>query len=306
MSRILFADDDPAMRQLVHDALSAAGHEVRVVPDGHSALAAVRDGAPDLVVLDYRMGATSGFEVCRHLKADSRYEHIPVLILTAQGEIENRLLGFEAGADDYLPKPFDARELVARARALLRLTRSGLERNPTTGLPGGAAIEREFEKWQGTGESFAVCYLDLDFFKAFNDRFGFPIADALIRAVGEILVAITRGSEAFPGHVGGDDFVLLCAPEQAVGLCRRAREHLTRRLPQFVPPDVVREGSYRARGRGGELYAFPLTQLSAAIAYVPSRGWNSLREISDVVAEAKRLAKAPESGGIAEIRLEAR
>jgi PleD family two-component response regulator len=303
MSRILFADDEPSMRQMVHDALSAAGHEVVLMRDGRAALAGVRDHPPDLVVLDYRMGDTSGFEVCTRLKTDPRYEHIPVLILTAQGELENRLLGFEAGADDYLAKPFDARELVARVRALLRLTRSGLERNPTTGLPGGASIEREFERWHARGEPFAVCYLDLDFFKPFNDRFGFPVADALIRAVGEILLEITRGSPAFPGHVGGDDFVVLTPPEEAVPLSMAARERLAGRLPEFIAPEVVREGRYTARGRGGELHSFPLTQLAVAIAHVPPRGWNSMREISDVMADTKRLAKSPESGGIAETHL---
>src|SRR5690606_38539754 len=108
--------------EMVGDVLRAAGHHVRLASNGRAALRAVEEAPPDLIVLDYRMGPPDGFEVCRALKADPRFEHLPVLILTAEGGVEDRLQGFDSGADDYLPKPFDARELTARVRALLRLT----------------------------------------------------------------------------------------------------------------------------------------------------------------------------------------
>src|SRR5690606_12105334 len=109
-------------------------------------------------------------------------------------------------------KPFDARELIARVGALLRLSEQGRGLNPTTALPGGAAIEREFERRRMAGESFTLCYLDLDHFKAFNDRFGFATANAMIEELGRTLRQIVTGTEHSAGHIGGDDFVLMCAP----------------------------------------------------------------------------------------------
>jgi DNA-binding response OmpR family regulator len=149
MSRILLAEDDDALRRMTSMVLSSAGHEVREAPDGTRALEELRRETPDLVVLDYRMGEPDGFEVCRRIKHDPATAHLPVLILTAQGRIEDRLGGFDAGADDYLAKPFDTRELLARVAALLRLARRGLDRNPTSGLPGGEAIYQELERRRG-------------------------------------------------------------------------------------------------------------------------------------------------------------
>ena len=156
MSRILIAEDDDALRRLVAQVLVSAGHQVRDVPDGASALEALGREVPDLVVLDYRMGEPDGLEVCRRIKRDPALAHVPVLILTAQGGIEDRLDGFDAGADDYLPKPFDPRELRARTSALLRAAERGRDRNPTTGLPGGETIYRELERRRAAGGAFAV------------------------------------------------------------------------------------------------------------------------------------------------------
>ena len=193
MSEILFADDDEALRRMIGELLRHAGHAVRLAENGHEALAEVRRAAPDLVILDYRMGTPDGFTVCRTIKDDPRVAHVPVLILTGESRIEDRLGGFEAGADDYLAKPFDARELLARVTALLRQAQRALDRNPTTGLPGGVAIEREIDRRRAGGQPFSVVYFDLDDFKPFADRFGFAVADEAIREAGRSIAATAKG-----------------------------------------------------------------------------------------------------------------
>jgi len=199
MPTILFADDEPAIRDIVARYLELGGHQVRLASNGSEALEQVRLAAPDLVVLDYQMGNPDGFEVCRDLKSSARFGHLPVLILTGRNNLETRLAGFDAGADDYLAKPFDPRELLARISALLRLASRGLQRNPTSGLPGGEAIQQEMEAWQARGETFAICYLDLDDFKPFGDRFGFRVADDVIRDRG----AGASGGEQRRGRLCG-------------------------------------------------------------------------------------------------------
>ena len=300
MTEILFADDDSGTRNMVRDALTAAGFRVRLAHNGREALEQIQHLVPDMVLLDYRMGTPDGLEVCRTIKADARVAHLPVLILTAQTEVHDRLDGFEAGADDYLAKPFDPRELIARTRALLQLTRRGLDRNPTTGLPGGEAISTELERRQQRGKPFAICYLDLDNFKPFSDRFGFSVSDAVIREVANALRAAGRGSNTFVGHVGGDDFILLCAPEHARRLIEETQDSFRAHLLQHMPPNVIAAGTYRAADRSGVIRDFPLTRLSVAILHVEPGPPLSLSELGEMVAELKRRAKNPDGIGVEE------
>lgn len=304
MSEILFADDDEALRRMVGELLRHAGHTVRLVEDGTRALAEVRRQPPDLVILDYRMGRPDGFTVCRQIKDDPRVGHVPVLILTGQSTIEDRLGGFEAGADDYLAKPFDARELLARVTALLRQARRALDRNPTTGLPGGEAIEREIDRRRAQGAPFAVVYFDLDDFKPFADRFGFAVADEAIREAGGAISATAEGrADAFVGHVGGDDFVLVCGADEGRELARIARARFSQALPRLLDGGVAREGVYRAEDRFGVEREFALTRLSAAVVRVDPARWTTLEHLGEVVAEAKLRAKAAATVGVAETEL---
>jgi PleD family two-component response regulator len=291
MGKILFAEDDSSMRAMVTDLLESAGHSVRAVADGTTALAAIRADPPDLVLLDYRMGKPNGFQVCRQIKSDPRLEHLPVLILTAQAELNERIEGFEAGANDYLPKPFDGRELLARIRALLRLSEQGRGLNPTTGLPGGSSIEREFERRRSANEPFTLCYLDLDYFKPFNDRFGFATANTVIEAVGQSLRRAVAGTDHFAGHIGGDDFILMCDRETAGSLVRHVQTDLRATLARFVPAEVVEKGVYRGRLRNGVMDEVPLTRVTAAVLHLDPTTMPPFARLGEMAAEAKQRSK---------------
>ncbi len=173
---------------MVRAVLSSAGHEVGLVSDGRAALASVQEREPDLLLLDLMMPGVSGLDACRTVKANPFTARIPILMLTGESHIDRKVEGFEAGADDYLAKPFDPRELRARVNALLRLVRREADRNPTSGLPGGRAIEEEILRRVAADEACAVCYLDIDYFKPFADTFGFAAADAVIRGTGAAVI----------------------------------------------------------------------------------------------------------------------
>ncbi|HEX2093485.1 MAG TPA: response regulator [Longimicrobiaceae bacterium] len=303
MGEILFADDDDAFREMTADVLRAAGYSVRPVRNGTDALTEVRRREPDLLLLDYRMGRPNGLEVCQEVKSDPSLAHLPVLILTGEGRLEDRLAGFDSGADDYLPKPFDPRELVARVRALLRLSKRSLDRNPTSGLPGGEAIHTEILRRRDLGEPFSVCYFDLDNFKPFSDRFGFTVADGTIQEVGRILREFGEHPGVFVGHVGGDDFVLVGTVEEVPQLSIRAQESFRTRLLRLLPAEAVRAGSYTAEDREGRVREFALPRLSAAIARVDPARWTSLDRFGERVAELKGRAKRPGGPGIEEADL---
>jgi two-component system response regulator CpxR len=116
-NKILIIDDDEELCELVAEYLTVEGFETSAVHDGESGLREARKGAFDLAILDVMLPKMSGFEVLRNLREDSA---LPVLMLTARGDDMERIIGLEIGADDYLPKPFNPRELVARLRAILR------------------------------------------------------------------------------------------------------------------------------------------------------------------------------------------
>jgi two-component system response regulator RpaA len=119
---ILVVDDDEDVAETIERALRRAGHRVSVAHRGADALQLARENRPDLMVLDIMMPGMSGVEVCRHVRANPELARMPILFLTAKGEIGDKIDGFEAGADDYLTKPFDLRELDLRVKALLRRT----------------------------------------------------------------------------------------------------------------------------------------------------------------------------------------
>lgn len=119
MTRVLVADDDPDILELVAFKLRGAGFEVTTVPDGDAAVREARRAAPDLVILDVMMPKLSGIDVCRELRADPTTAAVPIVLLTARSQERDVERGFDAGANDYLVKPFSPRELLSRARALL-------------------------------------------------------------------------------------------------------------------------------------------------------------------------------------------
>ncbi len=122
MARILVADDNRELTKTLERALSRAGHEVLTAHDGSDALSVMQQNQPDVVVLDIVMPDMNGFEVCRQVRAHPELAQIPILLLTVKQDINDKLKGFNAGADDYVTKPFDLRELTARIDALLRRT----------------------------------------------------------------------------------------------------------------------------------------------------------------------------------------
>ena len=303
MSYLLLADDNEEMRLMLRDLFRSAGHEVDLSEDGLKVLTSIQSREPDLVILDHAMPGMNGFEVCRRIKTNPFTSRIPVLMLTAQSTVESKVEGYAAGADDYLAKPFDPRELRARVQALLRLVQRESDRNPTSGLPGGRAIDLDIAARIERNESFAVCYLDLDYFKPFADTFGFAIADEVIRGLGAAIreSSATVGSDDgkdFVGHIGGDDFIILTAPGRAEAFAAECSSRCKRVIERAVGDDAARAGSFTGVDREGQVRRFPLARLSTAVLLVKPDGWVNLAHLGMRAADVKRRAKQRGPGTI--------
>jgi PleD family two-component response regulator len=301
VSYILFADDEESIRVLVERLLEADGHQVQVESDGERALAAVQQREPDLLILDLSMPRMSGLEVCQQIKSNPFTAHIPILMLTAQSRVDDKVAGFDAGADDYLAKPFANPELAARVRALLRLVRRENDRNPTTGLPGGRAIQEEIDRRAALHERFAICYIDLDHFKPFADTFGFVVADTVIHDTGTIIRAAVEAvgdAHDFVGHIGGDDFIVVTTEGKAEAIAREAAARFPEVAARAIGDDAIRSGSFTGVDREGRVREFRITQLSAVILIVDPERWVSTAHLGAFAAEVKRQAKLQGSGTI--------
>ncbi len=124
--RLLLVEDDTALAELLDWHFQQEGYEVARTPDGEEALLLARESPPDIVLLDWMIEGLSGIEVCRRLRRATETANVPIIMLTARGEEEDRIRGLETGADDYVTKPFSPRELVARVAAILRRVRPSL------------------------------------------------------------------------------------------------------------------------------------------------------------------------------------
>jgi len=191
------------------------------------------------------------------------------------------------------------RGLVSVQSLLDAMTRIRLEMargaNPLTGLPGNNAIEQEFFRRSAAGVPFCLIYLDLDNFKAYNDRFGFENGDRVLLFTARLLLKVVQkyGDEKdFLGHVGGDDFVLITAPPGADEICRRTVRYFDRLIPSFYPPEDRKNGRIPGIGRDGRKQWFPFVSASMALLDCGAGGTTRIGTVSEKAGQLKRFAKS--------------
>jgi DNA-binding response OmpR family regulator len=298
---ILIVDDDADIVRFVEMNLRLEGYRVLIARDGLEALDMVAAEVPDLVLLDVMLPGVDGVEVTRQLRADSRTSTLPVIMLTAKTMTADRVLGLTTGADDYIIKPFDTLELVARVKSTLRRNAEARAVSPLTSLPGNVRIEDEIAGRVSSGSPFAVAYLDLDNFKAFNDAHGFLRGDQVILLLATALRRAVVGAQppAFIGHVGGDDFVLVCRPDQVEDLSFAAVEYFDQKSPSLHDPDDVARGYLEVVDRKGVMRDYPLVSVSVGIATSERRRFDDYREVVIVATEMKGVAKGEVGSAIA-------
>ncbi len=291
---ILVADDDPKVRELLRLFLEKAGYRVALAGNGAEAISMAQESVPDVILVDVMMPQMDGFEVCRQLRNDTRIGHVPILMLTSRSALGDKLSGFESGADDYVTKPFDLDELLARIRALLRRAREIPVRSPLTGLPGNRLLEEELRYRLQSGAPLALLYVDMDNFKAFNDAYGFVRGDEAIRLLARLIqeVVAEKGTpDDFIGHIGGDDFAIIARPEQVEAICKTLTERFDAAIPALYDPSDLEQGYLRGYDRHGVPHRFPLMTISIGVVTNVSRAFSSLDEMGRLAAEMKHLAK---------------
>ena len=242
--KILIADDDPVTRRLVQACIAQAGYEPVVAADGLEALSRLEEhDSPRLAVLDWMMPHLDGLKVCEAVRKRESDAYVYIILLTANEKSEQIVRGFEAGADDYLTKPFDVEELKARIRAGRRIVelqdqlvaaRDNLHIQAThdalTGLWNRRAIldvlQSELARSKRNGTYPAIIMADLDHFKRINDGYGHPAGDAVLCEAAHRMAQGIRVYDSI-GRYGGEEFLVVaaeCGQKEAVRMADRLRE----------------------------------------------------------------------------------
>ena len=290
---VLVVEDDPLIQRVLQTTLELEGFSFVLANTGESAIQIALREVPHLILLDLMLPGMDGFEVVRQLRSNVKTAHIPVLMLSARNDTADKVRAFDTSVDDYLTKPFNIAELLARIRMQLRRVQENLL-SPLTGLPGGVQVERAIEQKLHEGIIWAILYLDMDHFKAYNDVYGFVRGNDLIRLLARVSSdAVRRAGNVtdFLGHVGGDDFVIITSPERVQTLCEQLISQFDEQSRGLYTQEDLTRGVLTGLDRQGNPRTYPLVTLSIGVVTNRHRPITSMEEVSRIAAEVKRKAK---------------
>jgi PleD family two-component response regulator len=287
-------DDEPHIRQILKFTLEKAAYQVFCAADGEEALEKMVEIKPNLVLLDVMMPHMDGFEVCRKMRRDFVLSQIPVIMLTAKGDLNEKVRGLDGGANDYLVKPYSNDELLLRVRNVLEWNIRQKEANPLTGLPGNTAIERELIDRINQKKPYAFLYIDIDNFKGFNDYYGYQKGDEIIGFLADILTKTIEklgSKDDFIGHVGGDDFVMIASPARAEFMAKYIIDEFDKGALLLLDEDDVKRGYLEVRDRQGELKRIPVMSVTMALVMSTDNKIEHFAEINDIASSLKEYGK---------------
>jgi diguanylate cyclase (GGDEF)-like protein len=300
--RILLVDDEPHLVKVIKMRLEGAGYSVLVANSGQEALKVVEEEHPDLIILDIVMPDIDGFQICHILRSQFKTRHIPIIFLSAMRGVEDKIKGFNIGADDFLTKPFVSGELLARVNNIL-IKNSALKlSSPLTGLPGNVTIRKETARRISNGGCYSWMYFDLDNFKEYNDHYGFLQGDDVIQSISEILVEALEkkgNGNDFLGHIGGDDFIIISTIERTEEIAQYVLKKIGENSYRFFNDKELRVGYYEHVRRDKKRVKIP-TQLCVTIAVITSEDINFQHpaQISSLAAQVKEYGKSIEGSVI--------
>lgn len=293
--RILIVDDDPDILDILHLSIPENEYEVIEAHDGQEALDKVYERPPDLLITDYVMPKIDGRTLCAKLKKDILLRHMPIIMLTGKGEVKDKVEGLDAGADDYIVKPFEPEELLARIRMVLRRSQMDLDAAPLTRLPGNVSIFNEIDQRIKAKEKFAVGYSDLDKFKVFNDQYGFTWGDHLIQETARVIVRAVeqKGKPGdFVGHIGGDDFVIISSLDSIDAICEQIIEQFGKATEELYKSVDRKKGFIIGLDRQGKKIKADLICVSIGVVTNEHLEFTHVAQVTGIGAELKEYAKS--------------
>lgn len=294
---IMVVDDDLIERNMLRYILEEEGYRCIEVQDEEIAVDLAQFHQPDLIIMDRMMPRKNGLEISIELKRKLSVAQIPIIMVTADDKVEDKVEALEDGVDDYVCKPYEPRELIARVKAMLRSSKDAIDRNPTTLLPGATALEEEIVRYLRDDRVFALMHADLDNFKPYADSHGFSLANEVIKNSGRLMsqtVEAAASPISFVAHIGGDDYIIIVTPEKAQEVAAGIITSFDTEISRYFSERELAQGFYVGKDRDGRETQFPIMTISIGIITNKYKKYHTPTDMGIALSVAKRKAKTIE------------
>lgn len=250
----------------------------------------------DIILMGSRGSGVKEVELIRTIKDNVFMRIVPVMMFHPEPDESIVVAAYQAGAEDFVYGDWRDKLVQVRIKRVIERSRRDISINPSTHLPGPGIIESEITRQIDMGARFAICYADLDNFKAYNDYYGYYFGDRVIQLTSRVIkdVVFDTCREGFVGHIAGDDFIFVIPPEEVDRICR----YIIRTFDILIPyryQEIDRDrGHIVTSNRRGELEEFPLLTISIAVLINENGKFRHIGEISRMLADLKTATKRRE------------
>lgn len=249
---------------------------------------------PSLIIINEDSISRQTAEICEVIRNNEDNSITPIIVASSNADRRHRIDIMSKAVEYYIKKPVDEQYLYYTIKNLMRLMYMNRRVSPLTGLPGNVQIHAELKKRLLNREEFAVLYLDLDNFKAYNDVYGFLKGDEIIKYTARTIVRNVHSLEdnnCFVGHIGGDDFVAIVEKTDYDKVCQDIIAEFDCNISQFFNDEDLEKGYIEVANRKGVMEEFPLTSISIGVVEVEPGRFRNILEIGEVGAQVKHNAK---------------
>ncbi|MEW6116124.1 MAG: GGDEF domain-containing protein [Nitrospirota bacterium] len=291
MKTVVLVTRDPVLTTILERLLKDTYHTVTFTNLG-SSLDYIYNTIPDVVVIEVHSNDRASMTILSELKGDPILGPLSVIALFDDTAV---IPGWDVfPVDDYMRRFIVEAELLSRVELCIQRAERMVEVNPLTRLPGNIGIIRQIQKRLDAKERFALAYADLDFFKPYNDRYGFSRGDEVLKMLGRLILNTVKEIQphgSFVGHIGGDDFVIIMGIDSIEEASEKITAYFDKIIPTFYDAEDRARGYIESVDREGKQKAFPLIGLSIGIAHNKFRTFNHYGEIAEIASEMKKYAK---------------
>lgn len=289
MARILVAGTDILDRPEGKIVMEAKGYQIIERSDLHGAMAIFLEDPPDILLLAKGFDNGGDLALIPVVKACLQKTNIPILLVVSDEDMAAGIDWDALPVDDFICRPVSIDNLLVRVQLAEARMQRVFDNNPLSKLPGNTSILKTIQKAVEDEEPMAVCYLDIDNFKPYNDHYGFSRGDEVILVVARVLVNVLdemAREHSFVGHVGGDDFVFIVKETAAEAVCKKALANFEEVRNAFIEPEDVERGGFVEKNRQGTETKFGL--LSVSIAVIPT-GHGRFKHFGEVASAASQI-----------------
>lgn len=296
LKTVVVISRDLVIRSIV-DRILKDSYEVADFSNIQSSLDYIYSAIPDLMVIDIAMDDTFAITLLNEMKSDPIFGRLPVLAIFEDQFVIPKwdyLL-----VDDYVRRSCLEADILLRVDLCIHRAERMVEVNPLTRLPGNIAINKQIQKRLDDNEFFALAYADLDYFKPYNDRYGFSRGDEVLKMMGRLILNTVKQKQAhgsFVGHIGGDDFVFIMDLEHIEETASEIIDNFNKIIPTFYDTEDRARGFIESVDREGSKKTFPLIGISIGAAHNRFRKFSHYGEIAEVASEMKKYAKCAGGG----------